>query len=206
MNIDPTLLAGGTIVATIAAAGAYAYFTGNEASVDVDDDGVDEVTFGGEPSTPATPPVSEEKSFVAEEETVEKAPADPTPDAVAEIGENLVGITGIGPTRADRFREAGYITGEDIYYASDANLTDVNGIGNYTVEQIRDDIGGIDAEAGNDTSSDSEDEAETSESGEDESSDTALDAESADSGANSSDDESDTSEDETESGSGSSSE
>lgn len=145
--VDPALVAAGGVVATVvAAAAAYSYFTGNESSVDVDDDGNDEVTFGGdEPTAPATPPV--EETSVGED--VEEQ-SDPTPDAVADK-EDLSDITGIGDTRASDLMAAGFTTPEDIYYASDANLTDVDGIGDYTVEQIRGDIGSIGDEAGNST-------------------------------------------------------
>ena len=57
---------------------------------------------------------------------------------------DLENVKGIGPTRAESFREEGFGTPDDLYYATDENLCEVNGIGDLTVSQIRDDIGSVD--------------------------------------------------------------
>jgi hypothetical protein len=44
---NPTVIAVGTAALAVVSAAAYSYFTGNEASVDVDNDGESEVTFEG---------------------------------------------------------------------------------------------------------------------------------------------------------------
>lgn len=66
------------------------------------------------------------------------------PTSVQEIGEDLESITGIGPTRAEAFREAGFDTATDIWHASDSSLKGVEGIGPRAVEQIRSDVGSFD--------------------------------------------------------------
>jgi len=57
---------------------------------------------------------------------------------------DLTNVKGIGETRAESFREEGFGTPDDLYYATDENLCEVNGIGDLTVSQIRDDIGSVD--------------------------------------------------------------
>ncbi len=57
---------------------------------------------------------------------------------------DLTNVKGIGETRAESFREEGFETPDDLYYATDENLCEVNGIGDLTVSQIRDDIGSVD--------------------------------------------------------------
>jgi predicted flap endonuclease-1-like 5' DNA nuclease len=68
------------------------------------------------------------------------------PTSVQEIGENLASIRGIGPNRADTFREAGFDTATDIWFASDNSILDVHGIGDRALKQIRSDIGSFDGE------------------------------------------------------------
>lgn len=157
---SPEVLAALGAGALVVSAAAYSYLTGNEASVDLDDDGTDEVTFEGDEPAPST--ASFEEPSVAED--VEKQ-ADPTPDAVSDK-EDLTDITGIGDTRASDLMAAGFTTPEDVYYASDENLTDVDGIGSYTVEQIRGDIGSIEGNTDGEST-------ETSQDTEDTNSDTA---------------------------------
>lgn len=59
---------------------------------------------------------------------------------------DLENVKGIGPTRAESFREEGFGTPDDLYFATDENLCEVNGIGDLTVSQIREDIGSVDDE------------------------------------------------------------
>lgn len=140
--LSPEIIAAGVGLAGVAAAAVYSYVTGKStsASVDVDDDGTDEidVEFGGDE-------VTKGESVEAE---------NPTPDEVLNKS-GLTDVKGIQATRAKELREAGYDTPADLYYASDENLTDVHQVGKYTVEQIRSDIGGIDNdEQGDDATND----------------------------------------------------
>jgi len=167
----------GGIAIAIASAAIYSAYTGNSASVDYDDDGNDEVTFGGESddeetetdggtvlteetgeqieTSPSpynnTPP---QDGYINDEDTAETTDpprsertdfttAEP-PTSVQEIGENLASIRGIGPNRADTFREAGFDTATDLWFASDERILDVYGIGDRALTQIRSDIGSFD--------------------------------------------------------------
>lgn len=155
---NPTVVGIGATVAALGGAAAYSYFTGNEAAVDTDGDGEDEVTFSGNVAeTPEDDPREEEtdKPPMYEEEPTETAVG---PDLEAEALED---VTGVGPTRADDLREAEFETPEDLYYASDENLADVHGIGSLTISQIRGDIGGIDYEDGEEDAEDEDEDDET---------------------------------------------
>jgi predicted flap endonuclease-1-like 5' DNA nuclease len=131
--VSPELIAVGVTVALVGAGAVYSYATGRETTVDTDDN---EITFGGE--------ADDTTNTSVEGETVEQD-FDPTPAEVKET-DGLTEITGIQETRAQTLREAGFETPEDLYYASDENLEAVNGFGEYTVSQIRDDIGSVDDE------------------------------------------------------------
>jgi len=72
------------------------------------------------------------------------------PEDVRAVGQTLSDITGLGETRADDLKKAGFHTASDIYFAADEDLTAVSGIGDLTVSQIRGDIGGVDEEDGDD--------------------------------------------------------
>lgn len=151
----------GSAAVMLASAAVYSAYTGRTAEVDLDNDGESDVTFGSSCSD------SNEMTFGASDEEVQRAvntdltaatggpsvtedvelQSDPTPENVREIGENLAAIKGIGATRAENLRAAGFETAADLYYAGDENLTAVSGIGQYTVDQIREDIGGLDESA-----------------------------------------------------------
>lgn len=140
----------GGIALAIAGAAAYSALTGNSASVDYDDDGNDEITFDG--SQDAAPYRNErirtepsQYNGDTDESADESDPNGETiapPTSVQEIGENLESITGIGPTRAEDFRDGVFETAEDLWLARDVDLQEVDGIGPRAVEQIRSDIGG----------------------------------------------------------------
>jgi large subunit ribosomal protein L32e len=153
--LPPEAIAAGVGAVAIGAAAAYSYFTGESTSaeIDLDDDGTNEaeVEFGGD----------DENDEVAKGEPVEAQ--NPTPDAVLEKS-GLTDVKGIQATRAENLRGAGYSTPTDLYYASDENLAEVKQIGPYTVEQIRDDIGGIDSRGkgeGNESTGESDAEVDT---------------------------------------------
>lgn len=90
-----------------------------------------------------------------------------TPEDVQEIGEELEGVTGVGPSRAEQLREEGFDTAADLYFASDENLENVKGFGGRAVTQIRDHIGGIDEDSGNGESNESTQNESTSDQTED---------------------------------------
>lgn len=150
MAIPPEAFALGAVAIVIIGAGAYSYFTGGSASVDLDDR---EVTFEG-PESVETP--SEDPRATDTHGDVEQQ-ADPTPEEVQNKS-GLTSVKGIGATRAEALGKAGYPNPEDLYYASDDNLIAVDGIGEYTVEQIREDIGSVDDE-GNGSDASTEDES-----------------------------------------------
>lgn len=83
-----------------------------------------------------------------EQDPREEQPEDPTPDYVTEDYDGLTDIKGIGDTRAEALgRGHGISSPTDVYYASDESLIAVEGIGEYTVSQIREDIGSVEDEA-----------------------------------------------------------
>lgn len=151
--LPPEAIAAGVGAVAIGAAAAYSYFTGESTSaeVDLDDDGNDEidVEFGGD-----------ENDEVAKGEPAEVQ--NPTPDEVLDKS-GLTDVKGIQATRAENLRDAGYSEPADLYYASDENLEEVKQIGPYTVEQIRDDIGGIDHDPNGKSNETAEAESESSE-------------------------------------------
>lgn len=142
--VDPTLIAlGVAAVAGVAIAAGYSYFTGEDATagIDVDQDGEDDLSY----------------TFEGAEDTHEDEPRefDVAPEDVRAIGTALHKITGIGDTRADDLKKAGFHTASDIYFAADDDLKEVSGIGDLTVSQIRDDIGSVDDEGNSEESDES---------------------------------------------------
>ena len=127
--VDPNFVGGVVAVATIAVAVAYSYLSGEdvEGSADVDGDGEDDVSH----------------TFEGSDAEFEMAPED-----VQVVGTSLAEITGIGDTRSDDLKRAGFHNASDIYFASDEELTSISGIGDLTVSQIRGDIGSAEAEDG----------------------------------------------------------
>ena len=80
------------------------------------------------------------------------------------MSEELEEISGVGPSKADALRAAGYETIEDVKAASQSELSDVDGIGNALAARIKADVGGLEvdeeAEAEIEDESDEEEEAE----------------------------------------------
>ncbi|QLG63342.1 50S ribosomal protein L32e [Halorarum salinum] len=68
-------------------------------------------------------------------------------DESAEAVESLEDISGVGPSKADALREAGYETVEDVKAASQSELADVEGVGNALAARIKADVGGLEVEA-----------------------------------------------------------
>jgi large subunit ribosomal protein L32e len=57
--------------------------------------------------------------------------------------QELEDISGVGPSKAEALRDAGYETVEDLQAASQAELGDVEGIGNALAARIKADVGGL---------------------------------------------------------------
>ncbi|MFB6159892.1 MAG: 50S ribosomal protein L32e [Haloferacaceae archaeon] len=55
----------------------------------------------------------------------------------------LTDIGGVGPAKADALREAGYESVEDVKAASQAELAEIEGIGNALAARIKADVGGL---------------------------------------------------------------
>jgi len=184
--VDPVLVGGAVAAAGVVVAAAYAYLSGDDASagVDVDGDGEDDVsyTFEGNDSEQestfgisggsAEPSVESSSSEADEVEaggtSMDSTTFEAAPDEVRDIGTDLAQVTGIGDTRADDLKKAGFHNASDLYFASDEELTEVSGIGDLTVSQIRGDIGGVDegndGESSDSTDTDSSSETESEQS------------------------------------------
>ena len=61
--------------------------------------------------------------------------------------EELEDISGVGPSKADALRDAGYETIEDLQASSQSELAEVEGIGNALAARIKADVGGLEVEA-----------------------------------------------------------
>jgi len=66
-------------------------------------------------------------------------------------------IGGVGPSKADALREAGYESIEDLKAASQSELADIDGIGNALAARIKADVGGL--EVSEETEAEVEEEA-----------------------------------------------
>ncbi len=60
--------------------------------------------------------------------------------------ETLEDISGVGPSKAEALREAGYESVEDMRAASQSELADVSGVGNALAARIKADVGGLEVE------------------------------------------------------------
>jgi large subunit ribosomal protein L32e len=72
--------------------------------------------------------------------------------------QELEDISGVGPSKAEKLRDAGYETVEDVKAASQSELADVEGIGNALAARIKADVGGL--EVSEETEAEVEDETE----------------------------------------------
>ncbi|QLG26141.1 50S ribosomal protein L32e [Halorarum halophilum] len=72
--------------------------------------------------------------------------------------ESLEDISGVGPSKADALREAGYETVEDVKAASQSELADVEGVGNALAARIKADVGGLEVESEDETEAEIEEE------------------------------------------------
>ncbi|MUV58511.1 large subunit ribosomal protein L32e [Halogeometricum rufum] len=78
--------------------------------------------------------------------------------------QELEDISGVGPSKGDALREAGYESVEDVKAASQSELADVSGIGNALAARIKADVGGL--EVSEETEAEVEDETEDEEAAE----------------------------------------
>ncbi len=65
---------------------------------------------------------------------------------MADEPEQIEDISGVGDSKAESLREAGYESVEDIVSASQDDLAEVNGIGNALAARIKADVGGLEVE------------------------------------------------------------
>jgi large subunit ribosomal protein L32e len=72
--------------------------------------------------------------------------------------QELEDISGVGPSKAEALREAGYESVEDVKAASQSELSEVSGIGNALAARIKADVGGL--EVAEETEAEVEDETE----------------------------------------------
>jgi large subunit ribosomal protein L32e len=80
--------------------------------------------------------------------------------------ESLEDISGVGPSKADALRDAGYESVEDVKAASQSGLADVDGIGNALAARVKADVG--DLEVSEDTEAEIEDDEPEAEDAEEE--------------------------------------
>lgn len=142
---------GGIIAVGAATVGiAYRMYTsGGTAEADLDSDGNPELSVSTDDESSGGEPIYESSSGQTlgnSVEGIEFAGGDPhsPPERVKDVGNDLKDITGVGKTRAQTFKNEGFLAASDLYYASDKTLLDIKGIGDHALSQIRGDIGGVD--------------------------------------------------------------
>ncbi|WP_066413560.1 50S ribosomal protein L32e [Halorubrum aethiopicum] len=86
------------------------------------------------------------------------------------MADELEDISGVGPSKADALREAGYETVEDVKAASQSELSEVDGVGNALAARIKADVGGL--EVDEEAEAEIEDETDEEEAAEAESDET----------------------------------
>ncbi|ELZ44079.1 50S ribosomal protein L32e [Halorubrum coriense DSM 10284] len=91
------------------------------------------------------------------------------------MADELEDISGVGPSKADALREAGYETVEDVKAASQSELSEVDGVGNALAARIKADVGGLEVDEEADAEIEDEaDEEEADEADADETVETEL--------------------------------
>ncbi|WP_256402476.1 50S ribosomal protein L32e [Halorubrum salinum] len=91
------------------------------------------------------------------------------------MADELEDISGVGPSKADALREAGYETVEDVKAASQSELSEVDGVGNALAARIKADVGGLEVDEEADAEIEDEtDEEEAAEAESDEAVETEL--------------------------------
>lgn len=72
--------------------------------------------------------------------------ADEEPQDTEETAGALEDVSGVGPSKAEALREAGYESVEDVRAASQSELADIDGVGNALAARIKADVGGLEVE------------------------------------------------------------
>ena len=75
--------------------------------------------------------------------------------------EALTDISGVGDAKAEKLREAGFETVEDLRNATQAEIAEINGISDALAARIKADIGGLEVDEAADAETDEEAEAES---------------------------------------------
>ncbi len=81
--------------------------------------------------------------------------------------EDLTDISGVGPSKAESLREAGFQTVDDVRGADQSDLADVSGIGNALAARIKADVGGLEVEEETEAEVEEEEPEEPEETAED---------------------------------------
>ena len=90
-------------------------------------------------------PAAEDEADEAEEEEAEDEEVEGAEEDEDEPSA-LEDISGVGPSKADALREAGYESIEDLQAASQSELAEIEGIGNALAARIKADVGGLEVE------------------------------------------------------------
>ena len=88
--------------------------------------------------------------------------------------QELEDISGVGPSKAEALREAGYESVEDVKAASQSELAEVEGVGNALAARIKADVGGLEVKEEEETEAEVEDETEAEEEAPEEDVETEL--------------------------------
>jgi large subunit ribosomal protein L32e len=118
---------------------------------DVED--IDEEVDETEDVDESDPETADETEGVETGDEAEEVDEDADDDALT----SLEGISGVGPSKADALREAGYESIADVKAASQAELSDVDSVGNALAARIKADVGGL--EVSEETEAEVEDES-----------------------------------------------
>lgn len=111
--VDPIVIGGAAAVAIVAIAAAYAAYSGEEADVEVSDEGVS-AEFGD--------------NVVTEELEVQTTEDVPSLDDVF-VHDDLTTIDGVGEATAENLSAAGFVTVEDVAAAPITALVEADGVG-----------------------------------------------------------------------------
>ncbi len=137
-----------------------------EEAEETEEGDVEPATDESEESEPAVEETSSDEGEEAEESKPageESGPEDADEPAVDEESSDLEDISGVGPSKADALREAGYEEIEDLQAASQAELAEIEGIGNALAARIKADVGGLEIEAETEAEVEAAEEAEPDE-------------------------------------------
>jgi len=101
-----------------------------------------------------------------EEDVVPETERTITEEDLSEDVEDLEDISGVGPSKADALRDAGYENVDDVRGASQSELAEVSGVGNALAARIKADVGGLEIHEEEETEAEVEDEPPEAEAAE----------------------------------------